>query len=88
MARNAPTQGSGACITKLACTKFFNWIVDNSLFNIVKIVAIVHDEVCIEYPKELDTCKVLEEYMEKASTEYCKFSKIPAKAEVSSHWVH
>lgn len=45
-------------------------------------------EVCIEYPKELNTYKVLEEYMEQASTEYCKFSKIPAKAEVDICWRH
>ena len=89
MARNAPTQGSGACITKLACTNFFNWIIDNGLFDKVKIVAIVHDEVCIEYPKELeDTYKMLEYHMEEASKAYCKFSKIPAKAEVGTHWIH
>ena len=89
MARNAPTQGSGACITKLACTNFFNWIIDNGLFDKVKIVAIVHDEVCIEYPKELeDTYKMLEYHMEEASKAYCKFSKIPAKAEVGNHWIH
>jgi DNA polymerase I-like protein with 3'-5' exonuclease and polymerase domains len=89
LARNACTQGTGACITKLACTNFFNWIIDNNLFDKVKIVAIVHDEVCIEYPKELeDTYKVLEYHMEEASKEYCKFSKIPAKAEVGTHWIH
>lgn len=89
MARNACTQGSGACITKLACTNFFNWIVNNNLFDKVKIVAVVHDEICIEYPKDLqDTYKILEYHMEEASKEYCKFSKIPAKAEVSTHWVH
>jgi DNA polymerase I-like protein with 3'-5' exonuclease and polymerase domains len=89
MARNAPTQGSGACITKLACTNFFNWIIDNNLFDKVKIVAIVHDEVCIEYPKELeDTYKMLEYHMEEASKAYCKFSKIPAKAEIGLHWIH
>ena len=89
MARNAPTQGSGACITKLACTNFFNWIIDNGLFDKVKIVAIVHDEVCIEYPEELeDTYKMLEYHMEEASKAYCKFSKIPAKAEVGNHWIH
>ena len=89
MARNAPTQGSGACITKLACTNFFNWIIDNGLFDKVKIVAIVHDEVCIEYPKELEgTYKMLEYHMEEASKAYCKFSKIPAKAEVGNHWIH
>lgn len=89
MARNAPTQGSGACITKLACTNFFNWIIDNGLFDKVKIVAIIHDEVCIEYPEELkDTYKMLEYHMEEASKAYCKFSKIPAKAEVGNHWIH
>lgn len=89
MARNAPTQGSGACITKLACTNFFNWIVDNGLFDKVKIVAIVHDEVCIEYLEELkDTYKMLEYHMEEASKVYCKFSKIPAKAEIGTHWIH
>lgn len=89
MARNAPTQGSGACITKLACTNFFNWIIDNGLFDKVKIVAIVHDEVCIEYPEELkDIYKMLEYHMEEASKAYCKFSKIPAKAEVGNHWIH
>ena len=89
MARNAPTQGSGACITKLACTNFFKWIVKNNLFDKVKIVAVVHDEICIEYPEELtDTYKVLEYHMEEASKEYCKFSKIPAKAEIGTHWIH
>lgn len=89
LARNACTQGTGACITKLACTNFFNWIIDNNLFDKVKIVAIVHDEVCIEYPKELeDTYKMLEYHMEEASKVYCKFSKIPAKAEVGTHWIH
>ena len=89
MARNAPTQGSGACITKLACTNFFNWIIDNGLFDKVKIVAIVHDEVCIEYPEELkDTYKMLEYHMEEASKAYCKFSKIPAKAEIGNYWIH
>ena len=89
LARNACTQGTGACITKLACTNFFNWIIDNNLFDRVKIVAIVHDEVCIEYPKELeDTYKMLEYHMEEASKAYCKFSKIPAKAEIGTHWIH
>lgn len=89
MARNAPTQGSGACITKLACTNFFKWIIKNNLFDKVKIVAVVHDEICIEYPEELtDTYKVLEYHMEEASKEYCKFSKIPAKAEIGTHWIH
>lgn len=89
MTRNAPTQGTGACITKLSCIKLFNWIIDNNYFNIVKLVAIVHDEVCIEYPESLkNTDNKLVEFMEDASKEYCKFSKIPAEASVGTHWIH
>lgn len=80
---------SGACITKLSCIKLFNWIIDNNLFNIVKLVAVVHDEICIEYPNSMpEVSKVLENCMEDASKEYCKFSKIPAKAEVGTYWIH
>lgn len=89
LARNCPTQGSGACITKLACINLFNWIVDNDYFNKVKLVAVVHDEICCEYPKELEEFpKILEKTMEDASTHYCKFSKIPAEASVGTHWIH
>lgn len=80
---------TGATITKVACTRLFNWIVDNNLFNIVKLCAVVHDEICIEYPKIMpEVAKVLEDIMEKSSALFCKFSKIPASAEVSDHWVH
>ena len=89
LARNCPTQGSGACITKLACINLFNWIVDNNYFDKVKLVAVVHDEICCEYPKELsDFPKLLEKTMEEASTHYCKFSKIPAESSVATCWVH
>ena len=89
LARNSPTQGSGACITKLACINFFKWIVDNNLFNKVKLIAVVHDEICIEYPKEMsNTANKLEYYMEEASKAYCKFSKIPAEASIGTHWIH
>ena len=89
LARNCPTQGSGACITKLACINLFNWIVNNNYFDKVKLVAVVHDEICCEYPKELEEFpKILEKTMEEASTHYCKFSKIPAEASVSTCWVH
>ena len=44
MALNAPTQNTGVVILKDAMTDFFNYIVDNKLFGIVKIVALVHDK--------------------------------------------
>ena len=89
MALNAPTQNTGICILKSAMTDFFNWIVDNNLFNIVKIVALVHDEANIEYPKYLqNTSKILQDCMEKAASKFCKSLPIPTEASVDTHWVH
>lgn len=89
MALNAPTQNTGICILKSAMTDFFNWILDNNLFNKVKIVALVHDEANIEYPNSMpEVSNVLKTCMEKAAAKYCKSLPIPAEASVSNHWVH
>lgn len=88
MALNAPTQNTGIVILKSAMTDFFNYIVDNGLFNKVKIVALVHDEANIEYPKDLSMDVVLKECMEKAAAKYCKSLPIPAEASVGTHWIH
>ena len=88
MALNAPTQSTGSIILKDAMTAFFNYIVDNGLFDKVKIVALVHDEANIEYPKELNMDKILKECMENSASKYCKSLPIPAEAAVSNHWVH
>jgi DNA polymerase I-like protein with 3'-5' exonuclease and polymerase domains len=88
MALNAPTQNTGVVILKDAMTSFFNYIVDNNLFDIVKIVALVHDEANIEYPKHLSMDKVLKECMENSASKFCKSLPIPAEAAVGSHWIH
>jgi len=90
MALNAPTQGSGAVILKLAVTDFFNWIVDNGYFGKVELAAVVHDEVNVIYPKELHDIvpKKLQECMEKAASVICTKLPIPAQAECGSHWIH
>lgn len=79
---------TGIIILKEAITNFFNYIVDNNLFGIVKIVALVHDEANIEYPKDLDMDKVLKKCMESAANKYCKSLPIPAEAAVGDHWIH
>lgn len=43
MALNSPTQGSGIIILKFAMCKFFKWILENNLFEIVRICDLVHD---------------------------------------------
>lgn len=88
MALNAPTQNTGIVILKSAMTDFFNYIVDNGLFNKVKIVALVHDEANIEYPINLSMDAVLKECMEKAAAKFCKSLPIPAEAAVGNHWIH
>lgn len=89
LARNVVTQGTGAIILKTAMTKLFNWIVDNSYFGIVHICCAVHDELCCDYPKELeDFPKILETTMEQAAAKFCKSLPIPAEASVGTHWIH
>ena len=79
---------TGIVILKSAMTDFFNYIVDNGLFNRVKIVALVHDEDNIEYPINLSMDIVLKECMEKAAAKFCKSLPIPAEAAVGNHWIH
>ena len=88
MALNAPTQNTGVVILKDAMIDFFKYIVDNNLFGIVKIVALVHDEANIEYPKELSMDKILKECMENSALKYCKSLPIPAEAAVGTYWIH
>ena len=89
MALNSVTQGTGIVILKSAMTDLFNWIVENRFFGIVKIVALVHDEACIEYPESMnDMDKILAKKMEEAAAKFCPSLPIPAEASVGTHWIH
>jgi len=89
MALNAPTQGSGIVILKIAMTNFFNWIVDNNLFGIVELASLVHDESNIIYPKDLtEVPKMQSKFMEEAAALVCTKLPIPAKPDISDHWKH
>ena len=88
MALNAPTQNTGIVILKDSITSFFNYIVDNELFGKVKIVALVHDEANIEYPKDLNMDVILKKCMEESAAKYCKSLPIPAEAAVGKYWIH
>ena len=50
---NFRIQGTGALCLRVALINFFNWIVENNLFNIVKISIIPYDEINCEAPKEI-----------------------------------
>jgi DNA polymerase I-like protein with 3'-5' exonuclease and polymerase domains len=79
---------TGIVILKDSITNFFNYIVDNNLFGIVKIVALVHDEANIEYPKDLNMDTILKQCMENSAAKYCKSLPIPAEASVGTFWIH
>lgn len=88
-ALNSPTQGTGAIIMKDAMTQLFNYIVDNKLFNKVKICVVVHDEINCEYPETLtDFPNILANIMKDSAAKYCKSLPIPAEPTVEHFWVH
>lgn len=79
---------TGIVILKDSITSFFNYIVDNNLFEKVKIVALVHDEANIEYPEDLNMDVILKKCMEESAAKYCKSLPIPAESSVATYWVH
>ena len=89
MARNSPTQGTGAIILKDSLTSLFNWIVDNGYFGIIHICVVVHDEINCDYPEEISEFpNILSSIMEESAGKYCKSLPIPAEPEVADYWKH
>lgn len=90
MSLNAPTQGTGIICLKYAMIRFFQWILKNNYFNIVKICNLIHDEAVVEYPEELESTVVpkLRECMEQAAAVFCKKLPIPAEPETGKFWIH
>lgn len=90
MARNATTQGSCAIMLKEASVNLYHWIVENGYFGIVKICALVHDEILSEAPNSIMDMypHLVEQFMFDAAAKYCKSLPIPAEAEVADHWKH
>lgn len=86
---NSPTQGTGAIVLKYAITNFFKWIVANNLFSVVKVVNLVHDEICIEYPESMsEIADKLKFYMEESAKMFCSKLPIPAEASIGTYWIH
>lgn len=89
LARNAPPQGTSACMTKKATTDIFNWIVDNNYFGKILLCVLVHDETNWEYPKEIkEFPNIVKSKMEESAAYFCKSLPIPAEVSVGDHWIH
>lgn len=87
---NAPIQGTGADMTKLAGVRMFDWIMKNNLFGVVKICLTLHDEYVLECPEDISeqVAPVLKESMESAAKVFCPTVPIVAKPVVSKAWDH
>lgn len=83
-------QGTGADMIKLAMIRLFNWILDNDLFEKVKIVNLIHDECTVECPDELaeQVSSKVQECMESAGDIFCTIVPIKADPVISPCWVH
>ena len=87
---NYPVQGSAADCTKYAAYLFWKWVLENNLFNTVKFVNIVHDEIIVECPDDIvEKCKKqLKDCMEKAGTYFCRRVPLHADPQIADRWVH
>lgn len=87
---NYRIQNRGACCTKLALIKLFNWIVNNNYQNIVKICTIVHDEINLECPENMkdEVADILVKCMVAGGKPFCPNVFLGADVSVGSHWIH
>lgn len=87
---NYRIQNRGSCCIKLALIKFFNWIISNNYQNIVKICAIVHDELNIECPKsmEKEVSETLVKCMIAGGKPFCPNVFLGADTSIGSYWIH
>lgn len=83
-------QGSGADITKYAGILIFNYIIKNNLFNTVKIVNIVHDEILVECPESytIEMSKIVKNSMIKAGAKFFQRVPLDASCDVGKYWIH
>lgn len=89
-AYNFPIQGTAASIAKIAGIKFFKWIKDQKLVNVVKMVSFIHDQILVECPENMKdkVATELVKAMEEAGALY--FTRVPLKAscEIDFCWSH
>ena len=89
LALNGPTQATGIIIMKAAMIDLFKWIVENNLFEIVKICDLIHDEVVCEFPENMpEIPSKVQFFMENAASRYCEKLPIPAEPAIGTYWIH
>lgn len=89
-AQNYPIQSQAASITKVAVLLVHKHIKENNLWNKIKIVMIVHDEIVLETTKEYaeEARDLLERSMIKAGSIFCTKTKMKVDTKISQTWSH
>lgn len=93
---NYRIQATGAFCLRVSLINFFNWIVENDLFNKVKISIIPYDEINCEAPKEVaeEVTSKLHYFMVKAGSYFCTRCKLDADISrlpdgtLPTYWIH
>lgn len=87
---NYRIQGCAASITKLATIYITDYIDRKNLWDRIKIVNNIHDEIVSEVDKDLARvfAKLKKTYMEKAGRVFIKSLPISASPTISSYWNH
>lgn len=93
---NYRIQGTGSMCLRVTLVNFFNWIVENNLFDVVKITIPPYDEVNCEAPAEIaeEVALKLHEIMKKAGAYFCTRCVLDADisynedGSLPDHWVH
>ena len=87
---NYPTQSTGSDMIKLASIKFFKYIRDNNLLNVVLIPNIVHDELVTECPEEIseEIARVQMKCKLEAGKKFCKIVPVGIDIKISKQWSH
>jgi len=89
-AQNYRIQGTSSSISKYALVILFNEIIKENLFNTVKIVNFIYDEILLETPIELaEEWKIkLETAMIKAGEPFCPTIPLNAEGVIATYWAH
>lgn len=93
---NYPIQHAGAMCSKVALINFFDWIVEQKLFNIVKITIIPYDEINCEAPESIAelVATTLYNFMVDSGKIFCTRCKLDADmsrlddGSLPNYWIH
>ncbi len=87
---NYPIQGGSAIVLKQAAADLFKWVVKHGYFGKILFCVFVHDEICVECPREISKkfTAIIEYIMQKAAAKYYTKLPIPAEASIGDHWIH